>query len=250
MKNLCFLLFLGTTLTFAQDYEERPSLGLYFEPTSIDESSIEFHYKEIPSAGGAVAEADAEEDAVTASYRLKDGIEVSPLIGIGGHLPFLWNPYFNATMVVGFQTHKYNLVSTDERTVEAGTNEKTLTSYTVVIQGGPELGLPLYTDEQSQQMVKLYGFGQVIIGKTFLDSKTNFKNDAYYGYNYGSGLRYAISRFSVAAGVKSSTWIWKPLYDESKGNIDSSIGEDRVNKMRVYYEQFLTPYIDVKLSLF
>jgi hypothetical protein len=252
MAPIFALITLAATTLFAQeyegDYEERPSLGLYMDFTSI--SNVEFSYQEIPNPGQAKTGSLDSGDSTVASYDLAKGIEVSPLIGIAGHLPFLWNNYFNATMVVGFQHHAYHLTSADSRTIDAGTNEKTMESYSVVIQGGPELGLPLYTDFKSQQMFKIFAYGQVIIGKTFLDGESNFQNDPYWGYNYGFGVRYAIKRFSLSAGTKTAEWIWKPVYQEDVGNIDPDLGEDLVNKMRVRYTQFYNIYFDIKYSLF
>lgn len=117
-----------------------------------------------------------------------------------------------------------------------------------MIEGGPELGLPLYTNYQTQTMFKLLSFGHISFGQSF-NFDTNFQKALYFGAFYGAGFRYSYQRWSFDLGFKNGITKWHPVYDPAKGAIDSSQPEKQ-NDMEVVYTQMFNPYLSIKWAVY
>jgi hypothetical protein len=235
-----FLLAAGAFAQSSQTpgvYEERPGFGLYAEWVRVD--AMEFSYAEV---------LDRTDTNVT-RYTPSEEITPSPIIGITGMLPFLWHNYLNLQATVGGQFHNFKLktVGVDSAAIKAGKEKLDFSTFSFVIQGGPELGYPVWTDVESQQMLKPVAFGNILVAKTF-NSNTEFTNDMMFALTTGGGMRYTIKRVGLTAGVKWGWWYWKPTYNDSESSLNSD-GVDR-NRMRMTYRQVASPYVDLKYSIF
>ncbi len=160
IKNLSLLLFLATASSYAMSYEqssvqeveERPSLGFYLEygtPDSYEITYIEQNNNGVDQSGG-------ESNGVI--YENKT-LDVTPTIGFAGHIPFIWDKYLDATATVGGSQTK--ITAKTNKTLDPDSNEIKLArrtriheTFNVIIEGGPELGFPLYLDYKSQQIIK------------------------------------------------------------------------------------------------
>jgi hypothetical protein len=260
MKKILLTGLISSTALFAQEYEERPAIGLYTEYTNIELES--FTYKE--------RIADDNDNVI--HYELAKDLEVSPLVGITAHLPFIWPNYLTANAILAGQFHTYELtamkkevpitkqdsniyknyptdnISNRTLAVDNNSTTKRLKTFSFMIEGGPEVAVPLYTNYETQTMFKVFVFGHVSLGQSF-NFDTNFEKALYLGAFYGAGFRYAYQRISFGAGFKNGITRWHPSYDPSKGSIDSST-PDKQNDLLVIYEQFFNPFLEVKWAIY
>ncbi len=212
------------------EYEERVALGLYVEwPMIVDEhfTYVEVIDKYDPSAKGT-------------PFR-NTHFSATPQFGVGGHIPFLWNRVLCASGHVTYQQIEYEFES---NSVE--NKVKKMTTHSIIVQAGGEVGVPLYASPVTDRMFKLIGFLHIIIGKDFIvqNSPKNWEyRNPYWGWAWGGGVRYAFDMFSISAGVKNAYWLWRPSYDPSQGR-------EEENYMRVRFDEFLTPFLTFELALY
>lgn len=214
-------------------YEERVALGLYLEwPNIVDEH---FTYYEV---------IDKNDFDAKGSRFVNTKFSATPQVGVGGHIPFLWNRVLNASGHVSYQKIDYEFEA--EKPVGAKKNLRTLTTHSIVVQAGGEVGIPLYSSPVTDRMFKLIGYLHMIIGKDFIvqnePKNWEYKNP-YWGWAWGGGARYAFDMFSISAGVKNAYWLWRPSYDPSQGREED-------NHMRVRFDEFLTPFITLEFALY
>jgi hypothetical protein len=245
MKSALFVLSLGCFLpVFSQDmqsndqpasYEERPSLGFYGELSTISSIDASLQLKN-KVTGDSLSRYSVKDS--------KNDVKISPMMGVAGHLPFIpsvFKYWVNVSGVVGGQNTEYTF------TDSVGT-EKKVSSFNFVIQGGPELGIPVWTSVESQQMFKVFGFSHVSLQPTFHAKSFEFKNSLALGWAWGTGARYAVDRLSISGGVKNTPQLlWKPGFNESA---EKAQGTSSENKLRVLYSQEWIPYITLEYSLY
>ena len=225
--------------------EERPSLGFYADFGSIDKATI--LYKEQIS----------NDPSYEAMNYNETSISTTPTIGFAGHIPFLWNKYFDATATVGFNSWDITAKKTQGRTnadgdfldptgnvVPEDRLDRSFNVFNVIIEGGPELGFPIYEDYDSQQLVKPFVQVRGIFIKTFNQSNEVFwKNKQAFGYAYVGGLRYSFNNISIGAGVRSEVVSWTPLYDPTEG-------DSAKNDLDITYERNFKPWLAVEFSFY
>jgi hypothetical protein len=229
-----FAIAILVTITNAQEgleYEERVSFGLFFERTTISDMEVVMKIQNNP---------------------FDISMDYLPLFGVGAHMPI--TKYFGLNGIVGMQnmTFKYAIQDTewadsvladlDTRFIETDF-KNTMETYNLVTQAGFELGLPVFSDYESQSMLKVYTYGSGILGKTFWDSK--FQNTNLWGYAYGGGLRYAVGMINVSAGARGqSVWWESNLMPEYAGeNKDEDI-------FTVDYKSIVSPFIKLAFSFY
>jgi hypothetical protein len=260
IRNTIILGLLSATSIFAQDYEERPAIGPFVEYTNIEVES--FTYKERIS----------EDNGNIVHYQLKNQtLDVTPLIGITAHLPFIWPNYLTANAILAGQFHEYDLVAknssvpventdnpesavkyinVDNQTLATNGNvsTKSFSTFAFMIEGGPELGLPLYTNYETQTMFKLLAYGHISFGQSF-NFNTNFEKALYFGALYGGGFRYSFQRWSLDLGFKNGITKWHPVYDPAKGEISTEDPKKR-NDLEIIYTQVFNPYLSIKWAVY
>jgi hypothetical protein len=168
------------------------------------------------------------------------GFNASPQIGIGGHIPFLWMNWLCASGHVSYQYVNYEFQNAPTNTY------RQIESHTIVVQAGPEFGVPVLLDGANDRMFKIFSYAHIIIGKDFIvqNAPKNWLNDEpYWGWAWGGGARYAFGRFSISTGVRNAYWLWRPTYDPAEGNSDA-------NHLRVRFDEFLSPFATFELGLY
>lgn len=224
----------------ASSYEERPSFGIYAEIAHF--SDMTFSYKEKPVA-------DTGEYVAHYTLSNRDEFNWAPIVGISGQLPFLFKNWMNLQAKVGGSYFHYKVHSDDSIARAVNATDKELKSFVFVIQGGPEIGVPLIANEQTETLLKPYAFGNILVGVPF-NWKTHFTNAPYLGLTSGAGFRYVHKRISLEGGLKGGIWMWKPLYDPSVGRQTDVDGVEKENKLRAVFYQSVTPFLDVKFTTF
>ncbi len=250
IKNLSLLFFLAAASSYAMSYEqssvqeveERPSLGFYLEygtPDSYEITYIEQNNNGLDQSGG-------ESNGVI--YENKT-LDLTPTIGFAGHIPFIWDKYLDATATVGGSQTKITAKTT--KTLDPDSNEIKLArrtrvheTFNIVIEGGPELGYPVYLDYKSQQIIKPFVQVRGIFIKTFNTSpNSNWKNDQAFGWSYVGGVRWSINQISFGAGIRSEYVFWEPGYDPVAGNV-------KKNTLKVEYVKEYKPWVTVEWGFY
>lgn len=225
--------------------EERPSLGFYADFGSIDKATIS--YQEQISNDPSYEAMNYNETSITAT----------PTIGFAGHIPFLWNKYLDATTTVGFSNWDItakktqgrrdadgNLLDPTGNVVPEALLKRSFNVFNVIIEGGPELGFPIYEDYGTQQLLKPFVQVRGIFIKTFNQSDEVFwKNKQAFGYAYVGGLRYTFNNISVSAGVRSEVISWTPSYDPTEGDAAK-------NNLDITYERNFKPWLALEFAFY
>lgn len=222
------------------NYEERVSFGAIIENTSIKYEKI--NYKMIGH-----------------DYDIK--MNYWPLFGIGAHMPI--KNWIGLNGIVGYQRMSFNYKIKDNTLsdsllsepeffrdyVESDFNYNMYTN-NLIAQIGVELGIPIYSDYASQQMFKLLMYGSGILGKTFYENNTKFRNANIWGFAYGFGVRYAIRMLSITAGTRSSLNKWTS-YIKAEHRYISDLDETYDKNSEIFeveYKTFLNPYLKITIS--
>lgn len=246
-KKLTLGLLVACTTGFSMSYsqsdnqvvEERPSLGFYFDYGPIDSYKVE--YKEQISNF-------TNPDDVGTIYE-STGLYVSPTVGFAGHIPFLWNKYLDATATVGFNewvitAKTYQDANSEGMAIPAEKRDQSFKTFNVIIEGGPELGFPIYEDYETQQLVKPFVQVRGMFIKTFnTTSDSHWKSDQAFGYAFVGGLRYSYDYISFGVGVRKEHVSWEPLYDPAEGPQDK-------NELKVEYDRDFKPWVAVEFSFY
>ena len=194
----------------------------------------------------------------------KVDIKTSPTVGFAGHIPFLWNKYVDATATVGFNkweitakrtnpNYLNTVVNIDEQGNETTTTtpltvpddrlDRSFDVFNVVIEGGPEIGFPLYEDFDSQRLIKPYVQLRGIFIKTFVQGDANWKNKQAFGWSYVGGVRYSFDNISISGGLRTERVSWTPIYDPTEGDSDK-------NDLDMSYERNYKPWLAVEFSFY
>lgn len=252
VKKLVTGLFISAALSYGMSYsesdvqvvEERPSLGFYVDFGSISSSKI--IYKEQPQnipSSSAIRYQDAS-------------IDVSPTFGFAGHIPFIWDKYLDATATVGF--NQWDITARTGRETDSEGNQpdnenqiipdekldRSFQVFNVIVEGGPELGFPLYTDYKTQQILKPFVQVRGMFIKTFNQTSGSYwKNTQAFGYSYVGGIRYSYNNISLGAGIRNEFVTWSPTYDPIEGDSEK-------NSLLVEYERNFKPWIALEFSFY
>ena len=234
--KLVFSLLIFTNLLYSQEFDEfevRPSLGIMAEYVNAETKKLDYNIiTNGPSA-----------DTVSLS-NLK--AEFSHAFGIAGHLPLFWNQILNGTVFILFRKAEYQFVD-QTNTLSAPANSQKIVSNMVQVQGGPEFGIPFYSNYDSQELFKAYGFGHLVFAKVFMNQDgAPLKGDQYMGWSSGFGLRYTKERLSYDIGIKMTDLFWTPGHDKPN---DKAVNiED--HQVDIQIREFFSPYIAIKYSLY
>lgn len=216
------------------DYEERPGVAAYIELMG-EPSSYNLEYKVMNKAFDATP-------------------KLSGVYGAGAHLP-LYN-WLGLNGFVGFQqvtvdyamrgdSALYQSVLDSIPALTEDDLKGQVKSRNLLIQAGAEVGIPFYTNYQSQLMLKALGTGGLIFGKTFLDD-SKFENTELFGLAGGAGVRMAWGPFGLEAGARLS-YVYTITYFDPAEKTGEDIKEDTF--MFEYYSP-VSPYLKVIWSLY
>ncbi len=235
MKNILMAFFLGVSVCFGTEnialdssmaapdksnsmkYEERVSLGPYFEISSVPEYDITYNFK-----------------MMNRPYQIK--VEASNFYGLSGTLPL--NTWVGLYAIGGYQ---YLEVKYRDRNIEQGyaqlneiiennpfftldssAVEGSLDAHHFTVQLGFDAGIPLISSYNYQALLKIYGFAGAIGGRAIY-RKTEFKNASLWGYSWGVGIRTAFHRISASFGFRTSylysrTYFEKPTFADKNAD--------------------------------
>lgn len=234
--KLVFLLFFFMNLLYSQEFDEfevRPSMGIMAEYVNAKSEKLDYN----------ILTSSSPSDTVLLN-NLK--AEFSHAFGIAGHLPLFWNQVLNGTVFILFRKAEY-VFQDNSGKLPAPANLQRIVSNMVQVQGGPEFGIPFYSNYDSQELFKIYGFGHLVFAKVFMGKDgAPLKGDQYMGWSAGSGLRYTKERLTYDFGIKFTDLYWKPGHD--KPNDKAANIED--HQVDIQIREFFSPYIAIKYSLY
>jgi hypothetical protein len=248
IKAFSLALAMFASLSWAQfgapverDYEERPSIGGYFE------YSIFTQYDPSYMVQGQEFEVEGSS---------------TPVFGLGAHMPI--NNNFGLQGLVGFQKHAFDFAIKDAAYADSVLAEPnffieddfngTLNALNVVVQLGMEFGYVINSSFQTQTMNKILIYGGGVTAKTFYgQSKMNEAN--LWGYSYGLGYRHSVESISFTAGVRGFG-MFPPDFlgiapDGWKSHYAPEYASEDVNDDTFSLEYAsISPYIKVAVSLY
>ncbi|NLB63741.1 MAG: hypothetical protein GX801_06490 [Fibrobacter sp.] len=214
-------------------YEERPGVGVYFEPAFNPKNFIyNYQVNNIP-------------------FDLK--IENSPLMGVGAHLPF--NGIFGLNGVVAFQqsTFDYKILASqkaqnkllDETILKKKDLNGSVKSRNLIVQAGFEAGYGIYKNYQYQLMIKPLAYASLTGGKNFFDD-SKFENTSIWGYAYGAALRMAWGPVAIEGGIRTSHFYWHTNFSPE----DQTGEQIEDDKFMVDYDTPIAPFVKATWALY
>ena len=227
---LCILFFSNTfSEEYTRLYEPRPTLGLLYSLTSLDDFEVHFN----------------EEQADTNLHRFNTyDLESTPIIGLAGNLPF--NKFVGLNGIIGFQTLNFYL---SDQSNSSNVGNKELEYLNLLIHINIELAYPIFINDKKQTMLQVYGFGGINTGRTFRNKEnTHFAGDILIGYNYGAGARFAYGRVSLNAGLKSSLNYFDLSYDPEQ-LIDPRANSEN-SQFNAEWTTLLNPFVSLNFGLY
>ena len=235
MKSIVLACFVGVTLCFGAEiqtidtsmaapkksdsmkYEERVTIGPYFEFSSIPENNVTYDFK-----------------IMNRPYQIQ--VNPSHFYGFSGTLPL--NSWVGIHAIAGYQYFEIrykdknlkqgyeNLNTSIEEdpffTLDSSAVQGSFDAHHFTVQVGFDAGLPLISSYNYQTLLKLYGFAGAIGGRAIY-RKTEFVNTSVWGYSWGCGFRAAFYKVSASFGFRTSyfysrTYFEKPTLSDKNGD--------------------------------
>jgi hypothetical protein len=210
------VLICATFIYGEPEYSIRPSLGLIVSMESMEKPDVTYNL------GGVQYDITSYEN--------------SPLIGIGGNLPF--NNYIGINAMAGGQTQTYLFNSTAEASE--------VKFFNILVQAAVEAGYPLLSCYQSQRSLQSFAFFGGIAGKNLV-TKSDWANSELYGVAYGAGLRGAWNFLTLTLGIRfSHMYADIPFLADKK---DLSLPNDSY-RFKLNYSSTLSPYLGLTFALY
>ncbi|WP_407440499.1 hypothetical protein [Fibrobacter sp.] len=224
-----------------EEYEERVSVGPYVEFTNIKMSNVTYNYK-------------------VNNRKYDINIDNTYTYGAAGNLPF--NNYIGFYMIAAYQ---YLGISYQDRNLDgaykalaqmeedymgwdvpldSGDIKGRHQMHTVLFQIGFDLGLPLYSSYDYQFMIKLFGFGGGIAGKTFFQDDSKFVAPPLYGYAYGFGLRMAFHKAVLSGGVRNSHEYFHAYFERKISETKDG------DEFMLDFDNYFQPFVNLSIALF
>ncbi len=221
-----------------RQFEESVSVGPYYET-------------------GYVSKKNFISDFYIMGRRYDIDIDMTPLYGIQGNLPF--NQWITGFMVAGYQ--HLGIRFADKNLTTAYENLKQLESddnmnspidssdikgrfqaHNFLLQLGIEIGLPLVESYQHQFMFKVVALGSLLGGRGFF-SDTQFLNPAIWGHAWGVGARISWHWVSLIGGIRNTHIYWHTYFEKKTGTLKDD------DTFMLDYDTMAQPFFSMTFAL-
>ena len=224
-----------------EEYEERFAIGPYVEFMSVKMDNVNWSYR----VNNRKYDIDVDN---TFTYGGMGVLPFNKWVGIYAILAYqyLGVHYEDRNLDEAYKIQHDMEVEYDgwNVPVEEGDIKGRQQIHIAMAQIGIDAGVPLYDSYNYQFMVKLFGFGGFITGKTFFQNDSKFLAPALWGYTYGAGLRIAFHAVTLSSGVRNTheyfhTYYERPISDNKEGD-----------EFMLDFDAYFQPFVNFSIALF
>lgn len=193
-------------------YEERVTIGLFFENTSKKASKIQSDFKIM----GRPYDLDIKNSGV---YGLTGVLPLNNWIGLYalGAYQYWGIHYKDKNLNKAYQ----NLAELQKEDlfcpIDSSDIKGVLDAHHIIFQAGMETGIPLFSSYNYQTMLKIYSFLGITAGRVYYPN-SEFMNSNLWGGSWGVGLRGAFYKVSLSSGFRFSSMYSRTHFEELTTN--------------------------------